>query len=83
MTKTLLSGISHREFEEFTADLLRTLGYQTRATPYSTDGGVDVIAHRDPLGLEPPIIKVSASTRQRVRGVRRCSNSLERYPAPN
>ena len=58
VTKTLLSGISHREFEEFTADLLRTLGYQTRVTPYSTDGGVDVIAHRDPLGLEPPIIKV-------------------------
>lgn len=27
-------------------------------TPASGDGGVDVIAYRDPLGLEPPIIKV-------------------------
>lgn len=50
--------LSHRQFEEFTADLLRTLGYQARVTQYSQDGGVDVIAHRDLLGLEPPLIKV-------------------------
>lgn len=50
--------ISHREFEEFTAALLRALGYQARVTQYSQDGGVDVIAHRDPLGVEPPQIKV-------------------------
>lgn len=51
-------NISHRDFEEFTADLLRALGYQARVTQYSQDGGVDVIAHRDPLGVEPPLIKV-------------------------
>ena len=60
--KTLLQDLSHEEFEHFTADLLRAMGYQARVTPYSSDGGVDVIAHRDPLGLEPPVIKVSAST---------------------
>jgi restriction system protein len=46
------------EFEEFTADLLRALGYVARVTPYSQDGGVDVLAHKDPLGVEPPLIKV-------------------------
>lgn len=51
-------SMSHREFEEFTADLLKALGYQARVTPYAQDGGVDVIAHRDPLGVEPPLIKV-------------------------
>lgn len=51
-------GLSHLEFEEFTADLLRALGYQARVTPFTQDGGVDVIAHRDPLGVEPPLIKV-------------------------
>jgi restriction system protein len=50
--------LSHRDFEEFTADLLRALGYQSRVTAYAQDGGVDVIAHRDPLGIEPPLIKV-------------------------
>lgn len=34
------------------------MGYRTRVTEASGDGGFDVIAHRDPLGLEPPIIKV-------------------------
>lgn len=56
--QVLLDAISHEQFEHFTADLLRALGYQARVTQLSGDGGVDVIAHRDPLGLEPPIIKV-------------------------
>lgn len=51
-------NITHRDFEEFTADLVRALGYEARVTQYSQDGGVDVIAHRDPLGVEPPLIKV-------------------------
>lgn len=56
--EALHEKLTHRQFEEFTADLLRALGYQARVTPYSQDGGVDVIAHRDLLGLEPPLIKV-------------------------
>jgi restriction system protein len=54
----LKRDLSHQEFEEFTADLLRAMGYQARVTAYSQDGGVDVIAHKDPLGIEPPLIKV-------------------------
>jgi restriction system protein len=46
------------QFEEFIAELLRAMGYRATATQASGDGGVDVIAYRDPLGLEPPIIKV-------------------------
>tara|TARA_B100001971_G_C17634679_1_gene260403 strand:+ start:135 stop:458 length:324 start_codon:yes stop_codon:yes gene_type:complete len=34
------------------------MGYHARVTKASGDGGVDVIAHRDELGFEPPIIKV-------------------------
>lgn len=54
----LRRALTHQEFEEFTADLLRAMGYEARVTAYSQDGGVDVLAHRDPLGLEPPLIKV-------------------------
>jgi len=54
----LHKAMTHAEFEEFTADLLRAVGYQARVTAYSQDGGVDVIAHRDPLGVEPPLVKV-------------------------
>lgn len=59
----LATSLTHAEFEEFTADLLRTLGYQARVTSYTQDGGVDVIAHRDPLGIEPPQIKVQCKHR--------------------
>jgi restriction system protein len=45
-------------FEHFMAGLLQAMGYRAAATQASGDGGVDVIASRDPLGLEPPIIKV-------------------------
>lgn len=58
IVKVLLRELSHEQFEHFTADLLHTMGYQARVTPFSADGGVDVIAHTDPLGLEPPLIKV-------------------------
>ncbi|GLK19033.1 restriction endonuclease [Herbiconiux flava] len=58
VTDRILRGMSHRDFEEFVAELLRAVGYQARTTQYSNDGGVDVIAHRDPFGLEPPVIKV-------------------------
>lgn len=54
----LKTALTHQEFEEFTADLLRAIGYRARATAYSGDGGVDVIAHRDVLGVEPNLIKV-------------------------
>ena len=58
VVETLLKQLGGHRFEEFVADLLEAMGYRTQVTPPSGDGGVDVIAHRDPLGLEPPIIKV-------------------------
>lgn len=77
--KSLLEEMSHEEFENFTADLLRAMGYQARVTPYSADGGVDVIAHRDPLGLEPPQIKVQCkhtAAQQSRPDVQRLSGTL-------
>lgn len=46
------------DFERVTASLLRAMGYVATATRQSVDGGVDVIASRDELALEPPLIKV-------------------------
>lgn len=58
VTKRLKTGMTDYEFEEFVAGLLRAMGYRARVTRKTGDGGVDVIAHRDELGFEPPIIKV-------------------------
>ena len=54
----ILKAMDPYRFEHFTAGLLQAMGYRATPTQASGDGGVDVIAHRDELGLEPPIIKV-------------------------
>jgi restriction system protein len=45
-------------FERLVEHLLNAMGYRTQLTEEGGDGGIDIVAHRDPLGLEPPIIKV-------------------------
>ncbi len=55
---TLLKELDGARFEHFVGGLLRAMGYRAQVTQVSGDGGVDVIAYRDPLGVEPPIIKV-------------------------
>lgn len=56
--ETLMTRLEGVPFEYFISDLLRAMGYRTRVTEASGDGGFDIVAHKDPLGLEPPIIKV-------------------------
>jgi restriction system protein len=52
------SGLDGYEFEHFAAHLMRCMGYTARVSEKSGDGGVDVIAHTDQLGFQPPIIKI-------------------------
>jgi restriction system protein len=56
--KRLKSAQTPYQFEHFVAHLLKCMGYHSRVTQASGDGGIDIIAHRDELGFEPPIIKV-------------------------
>lgn len=58
IVETLLKELDGPKFEHFVGHLLEAMGYRASVTRATGDGGVDVIAHRDPLGLEPPIIKV-------------------------
>jgi restriction system protein len=65
------------EFQEIIAALLRGMGYYTPfVAPKGKDGGVDVVAYRDPLGTDSPRIQVqikhreSAATVQEVRQLR-------------
>lgn len=55
---TLLGSLSPTQFEQFVAAVLRSHGYRAEVTPPSGDWGVDVVAYRDPLGVEDPRIKV-------------------------
>jgi restriction system protein len=52
------------EFQDLVAALLRGMGYYTPfVAPRGKDGGIDVIAYRDPLGTISPRIKVQIKHR--------------------
>ena len=58
------------EFQDLVAALLRGMGYYTPfVAPQGKDGGVDVIAYRDPLGTESPRIKVQIKHRESTASV--------------
>ncbi len=53
---------------EFVAHLLAAMGYPTRLSPEGPDGGIDIIAHNNELGFEPPIIKVQVRSTEGSMG---------------
>lgn len=60
--KTLAQQLKGHPLADFVAHLLNKMGYHTRVSPPGPDGGIDIIAHRDELGFEPPIIKVQVKS---------------------
>jgi restriction system protein len=60
--KQLAQYTKGHPFQDFVAELLRTMGYRTRVSAEGTDGGVDILAHQDELGFTPPIVKVQVKS---------------------
>ncbi len=60
--KQLAREAKGHPMEHFVAHLLEAMGYKTRVAPMGTDAGIDIIAHKDDLGFEPPIIKVQVKS---------------------
>jgi len=60
--KRLAQELKGHPFAEFVAHLLNTMGYRTRVSPEGPDGGIDIVAHKDELGFEPPIVKVQVKS---------------------
>jgi len=60
--KVLAQETKGHPFADFVGNLLQTMGYRTRVSPPGIDGGIDIVAHKDELGFEPPIIKVQVKS---------------------
>src|ERR1700722_17807746 len=60
--KQLAQELKGYGFQAFVAGLLNTMGYRTQESAKGVDEGIDIIAHRDELKLEPPIIKVQVKS---------------------
>ena len=59
--KRLSQQLKGLPLESFVVHLLQCMGYQARLTR-KNEPSVDVIAHKDHLGIEPPIIKVQVKS---------------------
>ncbi len=58
------------EFQELVAALLRGMGYYTPfVAPKGKDGGVDIMAYRDPLGTQSPRIQIQIKHRESAASV--------------
>jgi restriction system protein len=68
--KKLAQELKGGLFEDFVAHLLQSMGYKTRQPKRGkgSDGGVDIIAHMDELGFQPPIIKVQVKSKEGTSG---------------
>jgi restriction system protein len=66
--KTLAQELKGHPFAAFIEHLLNKMGYRTRLSKAGPDGGIDIIAHKDELGFEPPIIKVQVKSNENSIG---------------
>ncbi len=70
------------EFQDLAAALLRAMGYFTPfVAPRGKDGGVDIVAYRDPLGTQAPRIKIQIKHRESttpVQDVRQLMGLLQK-----
>jgi restriction system protein len=69
---------------ELVAALLEVQGYHARLSPPGVDGGVDILAGRGPLGLDPPRLVVQVKSQESkldVRVLRELSGVMNRFQA--
>ncbi len=56
---TTLKG---HDFAGFCGWLFEALGYSARVSPPGADGGIDIVATKDPLGVERPLLKIQCKS---------------------
>ena len=59
--KTLAQDLKGEAFEGFVKHLLECMGYHVRFAK-KNEASIDLLAHKDLLGVEPPIIKVQVKS---------------------
>lgn len=70
------------DFQNMVSELLKAMGYYVRhVAPPGADGGLDILAFRDPLGTQAPHIKVQVKHREQkldVKEVRQLAGILHK-----
>jgi restriction system protein len=80
--ENFINGIGPYEFQDLVAALLRGMGYYTPfVAPGGPDGGLDILAYKDPFGSVAPRLKVQVKHRDQkvtVKEVRELVSLLSR-----
>lgn len=81
--RTFINNVDPYAFQDLVAALLRAMKYHTPfiAPKGRPDGGVDILAYRDPFGTEAPRIKVQVKHRESkatVQEIRQLSGLLNK-----
>lgn len=58
-----IAALGWSETQDFVAGVLGALGYATEVAGAGADGGIDILACRDPLFLHPPVVKVQVKAK--------------------
>ncbi len=62
--KKFITRLNPYEFQDLVAALFRGMGYYTPfVAPRGPDGGIDVVAYKDPIGAESPRIRIQVKHR--------------------
>jgi len=64
----LISALDAYEFQDLVAGVLEAMDFRTKTSDPGRDHGIDIVATKDPLGFEPPRIKVQVKHRNSKQG---------------
>lgn len=64
-----ISKLDPYDFQNLVAAVLQAMGFQTKVSSPGPDRGVDILAHPDALGFEPPFIKVQVKHKTDSTGI--------------
>ncbi|HEX7039874.1 MAG TPA: restriction endonuclease [Trueperaceae bacterium] len=84
ISKRISQRFKGPKFERLVKELLQAQGYVTARTTAGADGGVDIVAGREPMGFDEPRIAVqvkSGETPEDIKAVRELRGVLEAFNA--
>lgn len=67
LIESRIAALDGYEAQNLVAGVLRAMGYYTQVAEPGPDGGVDVVAAKDPLAGEPPVLRIQVKARGNSR----------------
>ncbi len=67
LIRTQVAELDAYQTQDLVAGILRAMGYYTQVAPEGADGGIDIVASKDALAVETPVVKLQVTARPNPR----------------